>query len=299
MERPAIGWSTFMVFDFMRVPPPAARTMTVRFSMGRSLSLPAPAQTCAPLWSNGRVSGRSYGGESATDRLARRRRQLLDAGLELFGTAGYRATTVRQLCREAKVSDRYFYEQFDSTEDLLLAVYDECTARLEEAAVAALGDPGDAVQDLARRGLDAFLSVVESDPRLARVVWFEVLGVSPRVETAYLARMQSFGHLMVAVVAGREEAADVPDGDARADGHHGRRGGQLHRDDLGQRRLLPRPRGGRRDAGPVPGRGGDGRAGGTPVDVTCVTHRCGIDCLHSNVMTTDSGSEERWTPRPC
>jgi AcrR family transcriptional regulator len=61
------------------------------------------------LWSNERVSGRSYGGESANDRLARRRRQLLDAGLELFGTTGYRATTVRQLCREARVSDRYFY----------------------------------------------------------------------------------------------------------------------------------------------------------------------------------------------
>jgi AcrR family transcriptional regulator len=164
-----------------------------------------------PLWSNDRVSGRTYGGESATDRLARRRRQLLDAGLELFGTAGYRATTVRQLCREAKVSDRYFYEQFDSTEDLLLAVYAECTARLEEAAVSALGDRSDAVDDLARRGLDAFLSLVESDPRLARVVWFEVLGVSPRVEAAYLARMQAFGHLMVAVVAEREGTPAVPD----------------------------------------------------------------------------------------
>ena len=31
MLRPPIGWSTFMVFDFMRVPPPAARTITVRF----------------------------------------------------------------------------------------------------------------------------------------------------------------------------------------------------------------------------------------------------------------------------
>ncbi len=29
MLRPAIGCSTFMVFDFIRVPPPAARTMTV------------------------------------------------------------------------------------------------------------------------------------------------------------------------------------------------------------------------------------------------------------------------------
>lgn len=99
------------------------------------------------------MSGRTYGGESADDRLTRRRRQLLDAGLELFGTAGYRATTVRQLCREPKVSDRYFYEQFDSTEDLLLAVYDECTRALEEAALAALGDRGDEVLDLGQRGL--------------------------------------------------------------------------------------------------------------------------------------------------
>lgn len=156
------------------------------------------------------MSGRTYGGESATDRLARRRRQLLDAGLELFGTTGYRATTVRQLCREAKVSDRYFYEQFDSTEDLLLAVYAECTDRLEEAALASLGDRGDGVGALARRGIDAFLSVVESDPRLARVVWFEVLGVSSRVESTYLARMQSFGHLMLGVLAERNGSASLP-----------------------------------------------------------------------------------------
>ncbi len=157
------------------------------------------------------MTGRSYAGESATDRQARRRRQLLDAGLELFGTAGYRATTVRVLCREAKVSDRYFYEQFESTEDLLLAVYAECTARLEQAALDALGDRGDPVHDLARRGLDAFLGVVESDPRLARVVWFEVLGVSARVETTYLARMQSFGHLMLAVPVERGDGAALPD----------------------------------------------------------------------------------------
>jgi AcrR family transcriptional regulator len=157
------------------------------------------------------VSGRTYAGESASDRDERRRRQLLDAGLELFGTAGYRATTVRRLCREAKVSDRYFYEQFDSTEDLLLAVYDECTARLEQAALAALGDRDDEVGDVARRGLDAFLALVEDDPRVARVVWFEVLGISTRVESTYLARMQAFGHLMIGVLSEREGAVALPE----------------------------------------------------------------------------------------
>jgi AcrR family transcriptional regulator len=178
-------------------------------------------ETCRPvargrrpdpaLWSNDAVSGRTYAGESASDRLERRRRQLLDAGLELFGTVGYRATTVRLLCREARISDRHFYEQFDSTEDLLVAVYDEGTARLEQAALEALGDRRGEVGDLARRGLDAFLTLVEDDPRLARVVWFEVLGVSPRVESTYLTRMQRFGHLMLDVLADRDDTAALPD----------------------------------------------------------------------------------------
>ena len=38
MLRPPTGWSTFMVLDFMRVPPPAARTMTVRL-WGRTLAM--------------------------------------------------------------------------------------------------------------------------------------------------------------------------------------------------------------------------------------------------------------------
>lgn len=135
------------------------------------------------------------------ERTARRRRQLLDAGLQLFGTAGYRAATVRQVCAEAKVADRNFYEEFEGLEELLLAVYAECTDRLERAtleAVAAVGTTE--VLAMSQAGIDAFLRVVEEDPRLGRVVWFEVLGVSPRVERTYLARMTRFGEMILALV---------------------------------------------------------------------------------------------------
>ncbi len=51
IERPPTGCSTFIVFDFIRVPPPAARTITVRLSM----LLPSPwmtrrdrCATCSP-----------------------------------------------------------------------------------------------------------------------------------------------------------------------------------------------------------------------------------------------------------
>lgn len=142
--------------------------------------------------------GRAYRGESAEDRDERRRRQLLDAGLRVFGSVGYRAATVRGLCREAKVADRHFYQHFDGTEDLLLAVYGECIAHLTESIAHALADvdSGSDIGTVVGRGLDALFERVE-DPHLARVVWIEVLGVSSRVERTYLSAMQQFGALML------------------------------------------------------------------------------------------------------
>ena len=57
--------------------------------------------------------------------------------------------------------------------------------------------------------LDPFFRVVE-DPHLARVVWMEVLGVSPRVEQTYLTVMQQFGTLLLGYL--RTFAGEVPSG---------------------------------------------------------------------------------------
>lgn len=149
------------------------------------------------------TQGRTYGGESARERAERRRRRLLDAGRVRFGTDGYRATTLRRLCREARVADRSFYEEFAQLEDLLLAVYHDCLDRLEGAVLAALEEAGPDVEQQARAGLEAFFGCVEADPCLARVVWFEVLGVGPRVDAAYLTRTARFGELLLALVVQR------------------------------------------------------------------------------------------------
>ncbi|OZE25912.1 hypothetical protein CH256_18565 [Rhodococcus sp. 05-2254-6] len=157
------------------------------------------------------AAGRAYGGESAADRDDRRRRQLLDAGLRVFGSVGYRAATVRGLCREAKIADRDFYRHFDKTEDLLLAVYAECIARLTDSvsdAIVQVDRDGD-LRDVAKQLLDPFFQVIE-DPHLARVVWMEVLGVSPRVEQTYLTVMQQFGTLLLGYL--RTFAGEIPSG---------------------------------------------------------------------------------------
>ena len=143
-------------------------------------------------------SERVYAGESAAERLARQRKQFMAAGLELFGTVGYRSTTVRMLCKQAGLIDRYFYKNFRDTEDLLAAVYSEATAHIEAEVVQAIGpalashDPERAIE----AGLDAFFGVFENS-RVARVCWLEVGGVSPRIDALYTRRIEQFADLLV------------------------------------------------------------------------------------------------------
>ncbi|HMJ10806.1 MAG TPA: TetR/AcrR family transcriptional regulator [Polyangiaceae bacterium] len=145
-------------------------------------------------------SGRVYAGESAVDRIARQRQQFMAAGLELFGTLGYRATTVRMLCKQAGLIDRYFYKNFKDTEDLLAAVYSEATAQIEAevmkgvAPALASRDPERAIE----AGLDAFFKVFENS-RVARVCWLEVGGVSPRIEALHTRRIEQFGDLLLSM----------------------------------------------------------------------------------------------------
>lgn len=147
-------------------------------------------------------TGRSYGGETQAERDARRRLQLLDAGLEVFGTEGFRSATVRGVCAAAHVADRNFYENFASLEDLLIAVHRRSVEELLAKVVAAIGelDAGMDIEPAVERGLDAYFEFVE-DPLQARVVWREILGVSPSVDSAYLADTAMFAELLISLFA--------------------------------------------------------------------------------------------------
>jgi len=113
---------------------------------------------------------RPYGGVSAPDRIAARRRRLLDAGLELFGTVGIGAVGVGDVCVEAGLTKRYFYESFPSIEALAEAVFDDVRtgimARVAPAIVA--GGAGDA-----RPAIDCYVRAVTEDPRVLRLLAFE------------------------------------------------------------------------------------------------------------------------------
>ncbi|RZS37786.1 TetR family transcriptional regulator [Herbihabitans rhizosphaerae] len=126
---------------------------------------------------------RTYGGRSVEQRRADRRRRLIDAGLELFGTVGFAATSVARLANVAGLSTRQFYEEFTDREALLLAVYDTVQTDAADALQATLRDhPDEGYVSRLPRLLRVYLGSTTSDLRRARVAYVEIIGVSRAVE---------------------------------------------------------------------------------------------------------------------
>jgi AcrR family transcriptional regulator len=121
-------------------------------------------------------TARPYGGVSADDRRAARRARLIEAGLELLAERGWSGTTVRGVCSEAGLSERYFYESFGDRDRLLAAIFDSVAADAAQAVLAAVeAAPHDAAVK-ARAGIDAFVRLLAEDPRRARAMLVESLG---------------------------------------------------------------------------------------------------------------------------
>ncbi|MBN8867208.1 MAG: helix-turn-helix transcriptional regulator [Solirubrobacterales bacterium] len=131
---------------------------------------------------SGAETGRTWRGQTAEERQSERRERLIEAGIELFGTRGYASTPVKAICEEAGLTERYFYEAFESREDLLDAIYSILIGDCAKATVEALNDAPDDFEASMRAGLTAFASEFTRDPRRARIQEIEVVGVSPELE---------------------------------------------------------------------------------------------------------------------
>ncbi|WP_066900291.1 TetR/AcrR family transcriptional regulator [Mycolicibacterium houstonense] len=111
---------------------------------------------------------RPYRGVEAADRVAQRRSQLLEAGLDLLG-AEDAEITVRAVCRTAGLAARYFYESFADKDDFIGAVYDWVItdiATSTQAAVAAVP-----LADQTAAGMANIVHLIAEDPRIGRLLF--------------------------------------------------------------------------------------------------------------------------------
>lgn len=164
---------------------------------------------------------RRYRGVDAAERVTERRAQFVQAGLECFGTRGYHAVTVRELCAEAQLTERYFYESFDDREALFAAVYQSLIAQLRSEFTTATLPRAPNLDEMARAGLGAFFRALQKDARVARILMVEVLTVSIEMERQAMRATFAFADLvkqMALATVPRERVRDLPDMDLVATG---------------------------------------------------------------------------------
>ncbi|MHC9296976.1 TetR/AcrR family transcriptional regulator [Mycobacterium sp. LTG2003] len=149
---------------------------------------------------------RPYRGIEAADRLAQRRGQLLEAGLDVLG-ANDAELTVRAVCQRAGLAARYFYESFNDKNDFIAAVYDWVIADIAtstQAAVAAVPAP-----EQTAAGMANIVHIIADDPRIGRLLF------STKMSNDVLARKRIEGIGFFATLFGQHagDALRLPEND--------------------------------------------------------------------------------------
>ena len=151
---------------------------------------------------------RAYRGVSLDARRAQRRTRLIEAAIAVYGERGYRQATVKAVCEAAGLTERYFYESFENSEDLLVTSFNAVTYSVFGEITAAAQAAGRSRPAKARAMLQAYFGALQRDPPSARLFLVEIRGVSRAVDKAFDAALR---------VIGSEVARHVVPPDALAD----------------------------------------------------------------------------------
>jgi AcrR family transcriptional regulator len=145
---------------------------------------------------------------SQDDRRAQRRSKLIAAAISVYGERGYRQATVKAVCEAAGLTERYFYESFANSGELLIASFNAVTFRVFEASVEAAAAAGRSRTERARALLRAYFTALQRDPRSARVFLVEIRGVSREVDKAFDAALRQIGREVGKIVAPPDSEPD-------------------------------------------------------------------------------------------
>ncbi|WP_290660421.1 TetR/AcrR family transcriptional regulator [Aquabacterium sp.] len=113
---------------------------------------------------------RMYSGVPQEERTRLRRRRLIDAGIEVFGRQGFARATMRDICAQSRLSERYFYESFKSTPEVFDTVFKHLVRDLMAAVSGAIMQAPPTEKTLLEAGLEAFLRFIRDDPRRVQII---------------------------------------------------------------------------------------------------------------------------------
>lgn len=119
------------------------------------------------------------------EQVAHNQRERLIAGLATaVAEHGYRAVTIAHITKEAKVSRRVFYENFEGKEECFLAAFEVVVGHIRELAAEAIGGTADWPQR-AIAASRAVLLFFAAEPALARLCLVESQAAGPAVAARF------------------------------------------------------------------------------------------------------------------
>ncbi|VTX56418.1 TetR/AcrR family transcriptional regulator [Acinetobacter ursingii] len=118
---------------------------------------------------------RQFKGLSLTERKHARREKLIEAGIETYGTQGFFSVTVKDVCNEAKLTERYFYESFKKSEDLFQTIFLKLIETLQQNVMQSVMQAAPDPSKMIDAGLGALLRTLKDDPRLARIIYIDAM----------------------------------------------------------------------------------------------------------------------------
>lgn len=119
----------------------------------------------------------------------------------MYGERGYRHATVKAVCEAAGLTERYFYESFLNSEELLIASFNAVTFSVFREVSEAAEHAGRSRKARARAMLAAYFAALQRDPRSARLCLVEMRGVSREVEEAFDSAVRVIGHEVAKIVS--------------------------------------------------------------------------------------------------
>ena len=144
---------------------------------------------------------RQFKGLSLTERKLARREKLIEAGIETYGTQGFFSVTVKDVCNEAKLTERYFYESFKKSEDLFQTIFLKQIETLQQNVMQAVMQASPDPVNMIDAGLGALLCTLKNDPRLARIIYIDAMLVQELHNQATIHEtMQRFDRMIQAFV---------------------------------------------------------------------------------------------------
>lgn len=121
------------------------------------------------------VKERQFKGMSLTERKIARREKLIEAGIESYGTHGFFSVTVKDICNEAKLTERYFYESFKKSEELFQTVFLQVTEKLQQTLMQGIMQGSPEPDKMIHSGLTALFTLLKDDPRIARIIYVDAM----------------------------------------------------------------------------------------------------------------------------